>query len=542
MRSCVRSILILTILGSASAALAQEPDAGAPPKREAENKHPRLVKPPGDGADNAQLGGEPSLTETGQEPASTTDPEGDEALLGEGPSEDCDLDCLEAQEREAEERERQRQGTLEIGEETGSINADVQNDAGDVLAAEPSTTSLAQAQENVAEDRELPTRLGPVRIRIGRTEDWIGIGFAMQLEFDYQQQYAGGGATKSNSETLEFRRIRTTISSSFIEGRIRSSFQLSLTPSSLELIDMWLALTRAKFATLRVGQFKIPYDRYRAQSFAALSFIDWAPTTRMFGSERQIGAEVLATGGFWNLEYAAGIFTGVNARASQAVGISDVYGVTPPNPSALGSGTIVSEFHPALVGRVAKNFGAINTDTNSDATREKELRQSVGAGVAWDARPTPTLDLGLRLSAEWLAKIRGFHFNVISYLAWFPPWQGGKILFGPMGFMGEVGYRFSLLWELAIRYSATYLTPWLRSDARSYGQAQIANSSDPSSAQEQFGQNGNQITNDELALAGTSHIIGNSLKVIAQVAWESQLWAQGRRNGVECNLQLQFLF
>ncbi|MGB8331489.1 MAG: porin, partial [Polyangiales bacterium] len=498
MRFCLRSFLVLTVLGSASAVLAEDPDAGvksAPAARDAEkpsaqDKHPRLVVPKGDGEDNAQLGGEPSLTEgeraetTAGDSARTPSP--DEA----SESEDCDLDCLEAQEREAEERERQRQSTLEIGEETGSIQEDVQADSGDVLAAEPSTTSLAQAQQNIAQAHQLPTRLGPVRIRVGETNDWIGIGFAMQLEFDYLQQYAGGGETKSHSETLEFRRIRTTVSSSFIEGRIRTSFQLNLTPSSLELIDMWLAFTRAKFATLRVGQFKIPYDRYRAQSFAALSFIDWAPTTRMFGSERQIGAEVLATGGFWKLEYAAGIFTGVNARAAHAVGISYVYGVTPPNPSALGSGTVVSEFHPALVGRVAKNFGSINTDTNSDATREKQLRQSVGAGVAWDARPTPTLDLGLRLSAEWLAKIRGFHINVISYLAWFPPWQGGKILFGPIGFMGEVGYRFSLLWELAIRYSSTYLTPWLRSDAQSYGQAQIANSSDPDSAQAQFGQNG----------------------------------------------------
>jgi hypothetical protein len=262
----------------------------------------------------------------------------------------------------------------------------------------------------------------------------------------------------------------------------------------------------------------------------------------MFGSERQIGAEVLASGGFLKLEYAAGIFTGVNARASQAVAISYVYGVTPPNPSGLGTGSVVSQFHPALVGRVAKNFGAINTDTNSDVIRDKKLRHSVGAGIAWDARPTSTLDLGLRLSAEWLAKFRGFDINFISYLAWFPPWQGGKLLFGPIGFMAEVGYRFTLLWELALRYSTTYLTPWLRSDARSYGQAQIANASDPTSAQAQYGQNGNQITNNELALAGTAHVIGNSLKVIGQVAWASALWAQGLRNGLTINVQLQFLF
>jgi len=521
MRYCIQSVLLLTILGSASAALAQEPDAGTepgsdaatPPRDKTENKHPRLVKPAGDGADNAQLGGEPSLTEAREAPAAEVDPESQ--------SEECDLDCLEAQERQAEERAQRRKSTLELGRQSGSISQDVQENAGDVLAAEPSTTSLADAEPDLVKERKLPTRLGPVRIRIGESDDWIGVGFGVQLEFDYKEQFAGAGATPGDSETLEFRRIRATLSSSFIEGRIRSSFQINLTPSSFELIDMWLAFTRAKFATLRVGQFKIPYDRYRAQSFAALSFIDWAPTTRMFGSERQIGAEVLASGGFWKLEYAAGIFTGVNARASQAVAISGVYGVTPPNPSAFGEGSIVSEFHPALVGRVAKNFGAINTDTNSDLTGEKELRHSLGFGVAWDARPTPTLDLGLRLSTEWLGKIRHFHINVISYLAWFPPWEGGTIVFGPIGFMAEVGYRFSPLWELALRYSTTYLTPALR---------------------EQFGQNGNQITNNELALAGTAHVIGNSLKVIGQFAWESQLWVQGLRNGLVINIQLQFLF
>ena len=38
------------------------------------------------------------------------------------------------------------------------------------------------------------------------------------------------------------------------------------------------------------------------------------------------------------------------------------------------------------------------------------------------------------------------------------------------------------MWELALRYSVTYLTPWLRSDARSYGAFQIANATDPAAA------------------------------------------------------------
>ena len=143
---------------------------------------------------------------------------------------------------------------------------------------------------------------------------------------------------------------------------------------------------------------------------------------------------------------------------------------------------------------------------------------------------------------EVKAKIRHFDFNIVTYLAWYEPWQGGRMSFGPFGVMGEVGYRFTLIWELAARYSITYLTPSLRTDARSYGEFQIANATDLAEAQAQYGENGDQTTTAELALAGTAHIIGNSLKTVLEVAWQNQLWAQGLRNGLRINLQLQFLF
>ncbi len=546
MRACVRSILVVMVLGSASAGLAQqsdagvapEPDAGSSAEKQADDKHPRLVKPAGNREDNEQLGGEPSLTESKPDPSSQVDGE-NASETGESP---CNLDCIEAQYKVEYTKEQQKKGTLEVARETGSLGGDLEDDVGDALSAEPSTTSLAEVVPDGVDDRKLPMRLGPVRIRIGKTDDWVGVGFAAQLEFEYDQEFNGGGTAKSSQETLEFRRIRATLSSSFIDGRIRSRFQINLTPSAFELIDMWFAFTRFKFATFRLGQFKIPYDRYRAQSFAALSFVDWAPTTRMFGSERQVGAEMLGIGGFLKAEYAIGVFSGTNARASQAVGITEVYGNVPANPSNFGSGEVISEFHPELVARGAKNFGKINTDTNSDVTGSKELRHSLGFGVAWDARPKFAQDLGLRLSAEWLGKIRHVHINVVSYLAWFTPWQGGKLLYGPMGFMAETGYRFSLVWELALRYSITYLTPWLRSDARAYGQFQIANATDPASATAQYGENGDQTTSNALALAGTSHIIGNSLKVVAEFAWLAQKWETGRQNGISLFLQLQFLF
>jgi hypothetical protein len=531
LRSWTPRILLILALAIASSAFAQAPDAGAPP-REAKKEHPRLIKTDGKHEDNEQLGGEPSLTETKEEPAAQVDGEG-------SPAEDCDLDCLEARLDQEEAEEQEKKSTLQVAEDTGSLGEEVQDDAGDALAAEPSTTPLDAAA--VPEGRKLPTRLGPVRIKVGKTDDWVGIGFAAQLEFEYDQQLEGAGFVKRSNEFLEFRRIRFTLSSSFIDGRIKSRFQINLTPSAFDLIDMWFAFTRFKFAAFRVGQFKIPFDRYRATSYAALSFVDWPPTTRMFGSERQIGAEMFARS-FRDLEYAFGVFNGTNVRAAHGVGITEVYGEKVRNRSNIGFGEAVSEFHPELTGRFAKNFGKINTDANSDLLGTKELRHSLGAGFSWDARPNAIEDLDLRFSLEWLGKISGFDMNIISYVAWFKPWEGGKILFGPVGVMGELGYRFSLMWELALRYSIVYLTPWLRSDARSYGEFQIANAMDPAAAMAQYGRNGDTTTNAELVVAGSAHIIGNSLKVVTQAAWLTQLWNTGMRNGIRLNVQLQLLF
>ena len=250
MRSCLRTVLVCALLGSASVAFAQEAE-----------KKPRLVKPErDDGPDNAQLGGEPTLTEEDDKPRF-------EKGMGEAeapsptPEDDCDLDCLEKQIEEEEEKERRRKGLLKAASEDDAERQTITDDAGDALSAEPSTTGLDPEQVDVPEERKLPTRLGPVRIRIGETDDWIGIGLATQLEFQYFQQLPTAGFPKEGGGTLEFRRIRFTLSSSFIEGRIRSRFQINLTPSAFELIDLWFAFTRFKFATFRIGQFKIPFDR-----------------------------------------------------------------------------------------------------------------------------------------------------------------------------------------------------------------------------------------------------------------------------------------
>ena len=369
----------------------------------------------------------------------------------------------------------------------------------------------------------------------------IGFGFATQLEFNYQQLIGGAGLGSEHVEKLEFRRIRTVLSSSFLDGRIRSQFQLNLTPQALELIDLWVSFTRFRYATIRIGQFKVPFTRYRAQSFAALSFADWAPVTRMFGAERELGAEMLATGKRIGVEYAVGIFTGVNARASHAVQLQEVYGLIPENPSELGDGSVISEFHPALIARGAKNFGKIDTATNSDVLGGP-LRHSIGGSIAWDPRPDVTINYPFRFSVEWLGKVQHLDINVVTYVGLFEKWTNEDFAFGSFGLLTELGYRFTATWELATRYSLTYLSEQLRDDAAAFAEFQIANATDPMEAMMQYAGVGELKWQAQLAAAASAHIIGNSLKVTLDLAWNPQKVVQGLQNRVELILQLQFVF
>jgi hypothetical protein len=211
-------IVVIAFLGSASGVCAQ--DAGAEDGATEEEASPKkerepFVKRDGQLPDNEQLGGEPSLSEP-IAPSAPGESGSDETTADSGEPEGCDLDCIEAELAEEDERERRSKRTLDVARETESGSTEVSADSGDTLAAEPSTTTISETDVDIPEDRRLPTRLGPVRISVGKGNDWIGIGFATQLEFEYAQQFESAGFPSSSAETLEFRRIRFTLSSSFI--------------------------------------------------------------------------------------------------------------------------------------------------------------------------------------------------------------------------------------------------------------------------------------------------------------------------------------
>ena len=132
-------------------------------------------------------------------------------------------------------------------------------------------------------------------------------------------------------------------------------------------MDFYLDYAAHPEARIRVGQSKIPFTRYRIQSFKNLQFVDWAITTKYFGAERQAGSRCTTAtkspGGSSTRrgstpESTPGRPTRGGSRFSPARTIE--------NPSDLVDGSAIDEFHPAVALHLAYNHAGIVTSYDTD--------------------------------------------------------------------------------------------------------------------------------------------------------------------------------
>lgn len=469
--------------------------------------------------DPGESAGDEAAPDATEDPAEDAGEDGDETTPGdiEPAAGDVVVEVPEDDEEATAQRaEKASEGSLGTLSEPGTVNVE-------------ETIPDAPAK--------WPRRLGPARLTIDKAGDSLSLGLATQLRGGAEREVLGPYQPQRADGGITINRLRLVIGSRFLDGRVRSSVQLNFAPGALELIDVWFLYAPLPKLALRVGQFKVPYTRYRAQSFAALSLVDWSPVTRMFGSERQIGLEFLNPApDDLSWEFAAGVFAGTNVRASHGVGLVEEYGEAPVNRSDLTSYRVPSAFHPELVGRVAKNFGAIDTAANTDL-RGGPFRSSLGLSGAWDIRPVAQEDLTGRIALEWLAKVRHVHLNAVGHVAWF----GGAADVGPWGALGEVGYRFHRRWELTSRYSWVWIGRRLREDARAHAEDAIREATEPD-VLAQYALVGRVRSRNELATAASMYVVGHSLKAQLEAAWQGDDTELGWKQRIVVRAQLQFQF
>ncbi len=127
----------------------------------------------------------------------------------------------------------------------------------------------------------------------------------------------------NEESTFELRRVRMKVGGHGYKPWIKYYLEVDWQPtrnagdsgvnSSTRLIDWRIMIEKYKWFQLRIGQWKINYNRERVDSSGKQTFVERSIVNREFTIDRQVGAMIyghLAPGTFADSWYYAGVFTG----------------------------------------------------------------------------------------------------------------------------------------------------------------------------------------------------------------------------------------
>ncbi|MGD8921787.1 MAG: porin [Candidatus Zixiibacteriota bacterium] len=388
------------------------------------------------------------------------------------------------------------------------------------------------------------------------TPDTIRFQFAGQLRLEYESKDGGSGNERTGELDMYARRIRAGFIGKFPQRHLDVRLQLSAAPNSLEFMDGYFDYYRWLPLRFRVGQFKVPFTRYRIHSFQRLTFVDWSILTKYFGAERQMGGVVhndYENPPKWG--YALGIFTGVNARASHAIGIATLYGEETPNPSDLSSPTSRADFHPEVFIHGSYNPSKMTVSSDTD-DKWADLRFFGSLSGAWDLDPNEYQDFALRFASEVLIKYRGLSCTGIGYLGFSRTGSSAVTRLAMTGGLVQSAWRISKLYEVAVRYAIVDFDDTALREAYERAQDIIATAQlelDTASEKElarqhlnnvtsQYGSVGDVSRQQEITLGFNVYWNDHKLKWQNDVGWLIHSRSDGNRTDVTVRSQVQLAF
>ncbi|MCB2229774.1 OprO/OprP family phosphate-selective porin [bacterium] len=307
----------------------------------------------------------------------------------------------------------------------------------------------------------------------------LRLQLASQLQTYWETRDNGGGTQRESGLFMRARRIRPSLTLSLPERHLLFRLHLSTAPGAIELMDLYFDARLHNSFSVRAGQFKIPFTRYRIQSFQRLTFVDWSTVTRYFGAERQMGL-ALHNGYERPPRYAFvfGLFSGVNARASHGTGIALLHGEKIVNISDLSGSASNSEFHPELVLHLAYNSRGIDVGSDSDPDGGP-LRVSIAASAACDMDAAMYEEPSVRVAQEFLFKCRGVSLMTAGYLSFMRKYDWYRTKLALSGFLIQTSIRVSQRVDIAARYAMVDVDDNVALMARSRAAAIIADTDDP---------------------------------------------------------------
>ncbi len=412
---------------------------------------------------------------------------------------------------------------------------------GEALPSGTASTNEAPPPAHTSSESEWPTKLGPLEIR----GDVGHLRFGLATQFRVGLESREGAMGRADEVSVSVRRLRTTLRGGFFDDRLTYAFQLNVVPGAFELIDAWLDGEIVEGLHLRVGQMKVPFTRYRLQSFTRLLLADWAESTRYLGGERQLGLLVSGDPAHASLYYSVGVFTGQNRRAGHGVGQPILYGEPVLNPSDAGDGFGgVNSVHPEVVGLLSHGSEGMDTNHLTDETRGP-LRYLLTFSAAVDLDPIVALDHLARFAPEAWLKIGGLTLVGVGYLGLSLASVDQRVLVSTYGFDLEAAYRFDRTFEIAARDAWTRVGGDLSADARSRADGLIAMAADPmemATLTAQYQNVGLLVASNELTFGLNVYLIGDSLKWQTDGTWYHRTRRDGDREDFRARTQIQLAF
>jgi hypothetical protein len=413
---------------------------------------------------------------------------------------------------------------------TSSIGLMIVGPGGRLSPVPAAVANAASSSARAANDKG--NSVGPFEIASKDSTTWLRFQFAGQLRMDFERLDQGKGKDASNSLTTYARRLRPIFSVNLPEQHLLFRLHLSTAPKSLELMDLYSEYQARPNLRVRFGQYKVPFTRYRMQSFQRLTFVDWAIVTKAFGAERQMG--VALHNGYEKpakYGYAFGVFSGANARASHAVLLPEIYKESKPNPSDLAHASAAPKFHPELFLHLSYRAAGLDVQSDTDESRG-DLRCGAMFSAAWDLDPTPHQDFRLRLAPEFLAKCRGMSFSTVGYAGFAKVGDPSDTELAMVGGVVQGAYRINNRYELSARYAIVDLQDALLNDVAASlgisptvsgrsdeGRAETSYSGEsPSAAASQAGAV-QLMREQEVRIGVNTYILGHTLKWQNDAGW-----------------------
>jgi hypothetical protein len=198
-----------------------------------------------------------------------------------------------------------------------------------------------------------------------------GDAYSATLRFRVQARGTVRNERETTTSEVNISTVRVALSGNVISPKINYTLQLALggndfeTGSSTPLFDAYVDFKQLRDASLRVGQFFVPFDRARTVREFALQTVSRAQVISELALDRDMGVMLFSDdlGGLGSLSYRAGIFGGDGRNRFGAPSAGFLY-----------------------VGRVSvRPFGAFDDDQEADLERSDKFRLAVGAAVAYNA-------------------------------------------------------------------------------------------------------------------------------------------------------------